>query len=42
MFRAGDNMFRECRFYQVIQCRRWNHNEVHLTAFRKQANIRKT
>lgn len=41
MFTAGDNVFRECRFYRVIQCGRWSNNEVHSAAFRKQANIRK-
>lgn len=41
MFTAVDNIFRECKFYQVVQCGRWNNNEVHSTAFRRQGNNHK-
>lgn len=38
MFTAGDNMFREYKFFQVVQCGRCNNNEVHSTVFRRIAN----
>lgn len=38
MFTAGDNIFREYKFYLVVQCGRWNNNEVHSAVFRRQEN----